>query len=692
VEDIAEKGGQLLGEAIKRMRNRQVFIKEGYDGEYGIIKVFNENELKINAAQSTLFSYEIIEKTETPEPRKLLNFNLKEYQEISKGIDFQDLPVSEPLKVKEEPAIYGLNNEQIKAVKHYKNPALVIAGPGTGKTRVLTYRICHLVENFNIPPDNILAVTFTNKASAEIKERILKTSVKSLAGKITIGTFHSLGLRIISEYCSLLNRKADFIIIDENDKIQVLKKIGYTNNYKQIIECISKEKQSLSLINSIEDDYLRQAFINYDENLYKSNAFDFDDLIYQAYRLLKMNNNILEKVRQKYRFIIIDEFQDINYAQFELIKLLLGNENNLMAIGDPNQAIYGFRGANNEYINNFKTTFSNSHVYTLNTSYRCTNNILKASHNILPKNETIQLIGQKTGDKVIIQQNLTEKSEAECIARKIEKMIGGLRHFSMDSQIADGNEDFNISGLSQFAVLGRTKSVLQPFEKAFNDHSIPYQLIGDEKLTERPEIKDLISVFKYIESKNPIYINPDLKTFVIKHTDVFQTLNIRGQVEFILNNIHPDFSKINETQYKLLVKFSENCANSGELIRNISLSNEADLFNSGEKVSLMTIHASKGLEFECVFIAGCEEGIIPYSLFPEYKSNIDEESRLLYVGMTRAKNYLYLCHSEKRFYSGREMQLNRSGFINRIDESIISYDQSIQYKRNKQGYQLSLFD
>ncbi|MFC2137843.1 UvrD-helicase domain-containing protein, partial [Bacteroidota bacterium] len=692
VDEIKEKAGDIIGEAIRRMRNREVIIQEGYDGEYGVIKVFDINELTGFTSQKTLFKLQHEKPINKPEPRKLLNFNLKEYQELNVS------PISEIKEpeikrevVKEEDTVYGLNANQTNAVKHLTGPALVLAGPGTGKTRVLSYRIQYLIEHYDIPPENILAVTFTNKAANEIRERVNSLINEYAFSKISINTFHSFGLKLIKQYYSFLNRSENFILIDDTDKIRILQKIGYHKNYKQIINAISKEKQALTLINEIEDAYLRQVFINYDEYLYKSNAFDLDDLLYQSYRLLMKNIDILEHIQEKYKYIIIDEYQDINLGQYELIKLMSGGEQNLMAIGDPNQAIYGFRGSDVTYINKFTSDFNNADIYKLSQSYRCTNTILEASNNILKLNEGLEGIQQ--GLKINIQKNATEKSEAEYVARTIEKMIGGLRFFSMDSNISEGNEDYQISSLSDFAVLARTKSLLKPIEKAFNDHSIPSQLIGEEKLTDLSEIKNIISVLRYIETKNELYLSNDLKIDVINNSSLKNIKDSRQLLERITQLIHPEFINNYEDHFKLLINVADQSGNITELIRNISLRGEIEIHDYNiEKVGIMTLHAAKGLEFECVFIVGCEDGLLPYWSFSDDQNDIEEERRLLYVGMTRAKKYLYLSHAINRFYNGKQLKQNISPFIHNIQKKLLEFTETEKVTTNKPVNQLNLFD
>jgi len=362
-----------------------------------------------------------------------------------------------------------------------------------------------------------------------------------------------------------------------------------------------------------------------------------------------------------------------------------------MAIGDPNQAIYGFRGSDITYINKFTKDFKNAEVYRLNQSYRCTNTILEASNNVLKLDDGLE--GIQKGLKINIQKNATEKSEAEYVARTIEKMIGGLRFFSMDSNISEGNEDYHISSLSDFAILARTKSLLKPLEKALNDHSIPFQLIGEERLTELPEIKNIIAVLRYFETKNEIFLSNDIKIDIINNDSLINIKNYKELLEKIIKIIHPEFITNYESHFKLLIKLADQATRISDLIRNITIYSEVELHDYNiEKVNLMTLHAAKGLEFECIFIIGCEDGLLPFWNFSEDKNNIEEERRLLYVGMTRAKQYLNLSHAINRFYNGKQLKLNISPFIHNIQKKLLDYNESEKIITNKPINQLSLFD
>ena len=702
LEKISRIADYKLAEAIKRMRERKVFIKEGFDGEYGKINVFSDNGFDEN--QNVLFDKMKPEIAE-PEKIKLLNFDLKEYQKLKKTIKPEDLAeIKEPAPEykSKNTLLKSLNPEQIAAAEHRSGTALVLAGPGTGKTRVLVYRFANLVLNKNINPENILALTFTNKAANEMKERLAFLLKKNYnPDNFNVSTFHALGLRIIKEQLKFTDRKQNFLLIDEDEKKYILEKMcSDKSNIKTYSNLISKAKQ-FNDINIPDDENFNFVFKKYQIFLIKNNLFDLDDLISYPILLLKHNPEILKYYREKFQYIMIDEYQDTNLAQYKLIKLLMpGKDANLFVIGDPNQAIYGFRGADVKFIENFIIDYPETKTYNLKKSYRCTDNILKASSDIINKNKSF-LKGLAKGVKINIAENATDKSEAEFVARKIESMIGGLRFFSMDSSITQGDENKDIKSLSDFVVLCRLTKQFKAFEKAFNDHSIPYQIIGEKPFFKSKPIADIISIFKYYSNRDDIFMKnyiADKKIIINGERLKFNFTENNNSVESILKRIiDVHFSNQKEKYKNSLDKLIDISKPYGSKIEEfldfISLGSGADLYNkNAENVTLMTMHASKGLEFNCVFIVGCENGIIPYSLFENQKSDIDEERRLLYVAMTRAKKHLFLTNAKRRFIMGKEYNLTRSPFLDKIEKELIKQNKSTYKKpKKKEDNQMNLF-
>ncbi len=436
--------------------------------------------------------------------------------------------------------------------------------------------------------------------------------------------------------------------------------------------------------------------------------------------------DIAEKYRQKYQWLLVDEYQDINYAQYQLIRLLAPNRDaNLCVIGDPDQAIYGFRGADVKFIKDFTNDYPNAVVYKLQKSYRCSDRILQASSQVIGNISESMLTGLKSGIKINISENATDKSEAEFVARTIEKMMGGLRFFSIDSQVADGDRKSEIESLSDFAVLCRINRQMDALEKAFVDHSIPYQKIANEPFFQQKPINSIIDFLKLsINPQNAFIMDKLMKKFNIspeqfrevvspqrrkdakiiigkEHYFKFYTkktmvkqlsivgitdfanklrdITVSKAVELIVDNYFRD--EVDIALLKQLLNITDDFGKDIEgFIRYTVLGSGIDTYRPDlETVTLMTIHSAKGLEFKSVFIIGCEDGLLPYTIFKQ-DTNLEEERRLFYVGMTRAEKFLFLTYAKKRVLFGREFNLDKSPYLTRIEKELIESSKS-EYKK-----------
>ena len=678
IEEIKNLGNEKLTEAIKRMRNREVFIKEGFDGEFGAVKVFGKDE-KNAGVKNMLFAETNFETTLTP--RNLISFDLEEYHKLK--LTFKKEPEKDII-IEKTKFHSQVNEEQEASIGHLEGALLIVAGPGTGKTRTLAFRIANLIEK-GVSPENILAITFTNKASLEIKKRIKSIVLEDKMPDVA--TFHGFGFSILKEYSTKLDRTKDFVIIDDKDKKNILKKIGVKENQVNlIIDGISKVKQNLKEPSDLKDSEAEKIFNIYENILEKENCFDLDDLIYQTVKLFIKFNEILTLYQEKYKWIMIDEYQDINYSQYQLIRMLMPDANpNLCVIGDPNQAIYGFRGADVKFINKFIYDYPASKVYQLKKSYRCSDTILKASGDLVDKTNLIE--GLEKGVKIKITELATEKSEAEFIVRTIEQMIGGVSFFSMDSKISGGES--RINSFSDFVILCRTKSQFSSFIEAFHNHNIPYQIVGEEPFFKQEPICTIIDIFKFIINPKTSFLKEKLIDKKIKVENLQKLSTVFETLDFIVTKFFPTQKETSKLEIEKLFDLSKDYeANFDDFLKLIALGTPIDTYNQNiEAVTVMTLHASKGLEFECVFIAGCEDGIIPYSIFKN--CDIDEEKRLLYVGMTRAKKYLYLTTAKSRTIFGKLYSQKQSQFLKQIKKELIEAEKQ-EYHRKDDG-QLSLF-
>jgi DNA helicase-2/ATP-dependent DNA helicase PcrA len=707
VEDIKKLGGGELAEAVCRMRNREIYISEGFDGQYGIIKVFAENETPALDCSNLLFKDFVEENRPVPPRREMINFDLEEFQQLRN--ENKDNAETKPDQGKTKAETGLLNPEQQAAVEHVIGPALVIAGPGTGKTRVLTYRVLYLIENNGVEPGKILAVTFTNKAAAEISDRLDKLLSESPAAdtrssRPRVTTFHALGYAILKE-------QSHFSILDPEDKKRVIQRLVAPklpkNRAAAFSHAIDEAKQQLKAPEDMEDNELADIYARYQRHLKEQNLYDLADLVYVPVKLFEDRADILADYRDRYPWILIDEYQDINYAQYRLIRTLMPDPgSNLCVIGDTDQAIYGFRGADVRFISRFCDDYPNAVVYRLKQSYRCSDSILKASSNVMQGTDYdgALLTGMEEGVKIKIARNSTHKSEAEFVARSIEQMMGGLRFFSMDSSITEGHKEGEIDSLSDFVVLCRVKGQMEAVEKAFMDHSIPYQTIGEEPFFKQEPISSIIDLLKL--SRNPQHsilkerlmekgiIGPMDAEALPVLTDKNALLPVKETLAMIIERYFQLHTEGNEGSIKRLLDWADDFGDDWDKFLEVAaLGTAVDTYRPNlENVTLMTLHAAKGLEFKAVFIVGCEDGLLPYSLFQGQSSDVEEERRLLYVGMTRAKKFLFLCHADRRFLMGREYRLKRSLFLDRIERKLIEWSQQERKKEDKGPVQRKLFD
>ena len=692
-EQIQEIGDEVLAEGIRRLRDRKVFIKEGYDGKFGRITVFSPGEVQSLSSQISFFEQAYEKPNTTSINVKDLYIRVDEQKRGEVGIKESEGRLHE--------TTYGItmNPIQKKAVNHYKNPCLILAGPGTGKTLTLTMRIMRLITSCGVEPKNILVITFTNKAAEEVKKRIR-------SGLVTVSTFHSFGLSFLKEHAHHFGRSPGFSIFGDDEKAYIFtSSLGVKRrDIHGVVEQIRLAKNRMHTPSELEDEELTALYAAYEDRLKKENAFDIDDCVVCPVRLLKDSSSIREEVQEKYPWVCIDEYQDINFAQYSLIRLLAPEkDSNIFAIGDPDQAIYGFRGADNTFIKQFKDDYPCATIYGLTTSYRCSKTILEASGQVVrPRERSNLLAGIETGVSIDIRECSTEKSEAEFVARTIEKLMGGVRFFSFDSEITDGSEESEATSFSDFGVLFRLSRMAPDIIKAMNDHGIPYQLVGEEPFFKQEPLKTVIDILRLIMMPSHSLLNQRLKEKQIKGLSestllqISRNANIHTIEEYfseIITLFFPDIMVSHKDAIERLLSLSKEYGSDvSSFLSLLQLGSPSDTYNqSTEQVALMTVHAAKGLEFSHVFIIGCEDGILPYTLFSNNTSDIEEERRLLYVGMTRAKRTLFLSHAKKRNLFGNSFHLPISPFLNNITEELITRGRVETGKKKARNKQFSLF-
>ena len=620
-----------------------------------------------------------------------------------------------------EDLLKNLNDEQIEAVKHNEGPCLVLAGAGSGKTKVLTNRIAYLIEN-GVRDYNILAITFTNKAAKEMRDRVY-----NLVGDVAsfIGTFHSLGLRIIRENCGYLNLPSNFSIIDSDDVLTVIKKIlkdmnldtkqyspSYIRNRISFIKNQMLSEMELDkFFNTPIDKIVVDVYYKYNERLIASAAVDFDDLLLMPVRLFEHNKEILEHYQEKYKYILIDEYQDTNPVQYKLSKLLASKYKNIFVVGDMNQSIYAFRQADYHNIVNFEKDYANAKTIKLEHNYRSTNNILNAANDVISHNKErkdLRLYSDKgDGPKITYLRSYDEKHEISLVIDEINKLY------------LDGYEPKDV------AILYRTNAQSRAIEEVFASKGIPYKIYGSYYFYNRKEIKDLISYLKLIyNDKDEISLrriinvpkrgigDSAIKDIELRanlnQCSMYDALESKKELEFkdIIESIKKTSENLSltelidevldksgmkkeledshliedETRLENLMEFKSITAsyeertgsvNLGDFLEEISLvSDQANHTEDGNVVTLMTLHSAKGLEFPVVFMVGMEEGIFPHNM-SIMEDNIEEERRLCYVGITRAKEKLYLTNAKRRMLYGKDQMNVPSRFIAEIKDDLL---------------------
>jgi len=783
IEALERHGPPLLAEAINRMRNNRVRIAPGYDGEFGTISLFDDEERTRLLGQKTLFRVLPKKSTKSGQTRQS-SLHSRPCRSHSTEKDFiphsafripQFSPPSPPLSresgVVERAGLPDtLNKAQQEAIEHTGGPLLIVAGPGTGKTFTLTHRIARLLQRGIAGPEQILAVTFTNKAAREMAERLSKIlEDPEIMNRVTIKTFHALCLDIIRFEAKALGLKQAVSVLNETDRTRLVKAAmerahgelfvsrldtgeiaGLISRVKQLL--ISPEGDLAGNVPEPLQDKFPSIYKAYQEILNENHLLDFDDLVFNTVRLLETHHDIQRKYQKRFSFISVDEYQDINHAQYRLISHLAPEGHDICVIGDPDQAIYGFRGADVRYFHRFCEDYPGAKTILLKQNYRSTETILRASGQLIGADNKKSIWSGIHGAKALTITELpTERAEAEYIVKTIEQEVGGISHFSMDSGRIDRLQAKRERGFSDFAVLYRIKEQGKAMEEAFARSGIPFQMVGYEKLQDRTGITELISYLKagwsiasdldverilnfpsrgigrstlrtlkqwskmsgcsLMTAVNRSDEIPELKpgprsklSIFLKDLnqlkDIINNMSLHKQIHHVLNRFSimdaMDGNKAFEEDLTLFLDLAGSFEDRGmDFLAHLALEDWQDRYDPGaEKVSLLTMHAAKGLEFPVVFIAGCEDGVIPYQREKGEQGDLTEERRLFYVALTRAQEKIYLTHAKKRLLFGRRTFQHPSPFLAAVEEDLKEYKKPFLSRPapKKQDAQLSLFE
>lgn len=630
----------------------------------------------------------------------------------------------------------GLNSEQLKAVTHVDGPLLVLAGAGSGKTKVLTSRVAHLVAQGHAAPEQILAVTFTNKAAGEMKARIEKLTEIDQR-RMQVSTFHSFSSLMLRFYGDRIGVPQNYTIYDEDDAMSLIKssiaELGLdikTTAPAMVRSKISDAKSQLvdsgkylTMAGNFITERVARVYELYQKKLFAARAVDFDDLLFYAVKILRDNEETRTRLQSKYHYVMIDEYQDTNHAQYMLAKLLTAGHKNLFAVGDEDQSIYGWRGATIDNILNFEKDYPNCRIIRLEQNYRSTQTILKAAsavvaYNQMRKGKTLYSVGDK-GDPVTLLIVETDRDEAEKICENIETLVaqGVIRR--------------------EIAVLYRTNAQSRAIEESLKRRFIPYRIVGGLRFYQRKEIKDMMAYLRLIENpKDDVSFkrvvnypkrgigdttvaamselarlknlslfelavdksaNSELgRTVVVKLARFVEIINYFKEMSQSLpleplltlvaeqSGINKDLKENDpsgtEGRIDNVAELASSAGDFGverpeatlaDFLQEISLYTDLDNWDrDSDTVTLMTIHAAKGLEFEAVFVAGLEEGLFPLGRSLENPADLEEERRLFYVAMTRAKKRLFISYANTRARLGGRQSI-RSRFVDELPDEVV---------------------
>ncbi len=669
LDDVRDAGGELLAEAIRRLRRGEVIRDAGYDGEYGAIRLFQPGELRREGKRavgfagapddSGLFDLPALPQapavTQVPAPSPVTpvtgtdetDLPIEGQQDILEAVEDTEaenaagapaatVPGVDPIWARDgaetaaeavrnrvpaprapEPeagsVLDGLDPDQRAAAAHPGGPLLIIAGPGTGKTRTLTHRIAHLVGERGVAPEECLAITFTRRAADEMRER-LDALLPGRARKSTVATFHGLGARILRERHELAGLTAEFRIADDAERLDIARELAGT------------DKEARRLLAEM-DDGEPEVRASFEKRLRDRDLVDFTDLLRLPVELLAADPALAASYRERWPWVSVDEYQDVDETQYTLLGLLTGPDGQITAIGDPDQAIYAFRGADVGFFLRFAEDFPSATTVQLTRNYRSAPAIVHgavgaiAATSLVPERE---LTPQRPGEELIrVHESADAQAEAEFVATTIDRLLGGSSFHSLDSGRSDGHHTDHFD-FSDIAVLYRTDAQSEPVMEALTHAGMPYQKRSHDRLIKRPGVRAL--------------------AHELRHHGGPVAERVRSAVR-VLSGTHEEVEL--HTAADLLGPLAARCGDDLEaFLGELSLGAEVDTYDPrADRIALLTLHASKGLEFPVVFIVGCEDGLLPMRL-PD--GDEAEERRLFFVGMTRAQAYLHLSGTRRR--------------------------------------------
>jgi uncharacterized protein (TIGR00375 family) len=672
LEDVAKEGPPLLSEALRRIRHGEVHLEPGYDGEYGVVRAFDAAERRRLAAQRSFAIDVEVRKPEAP----LLPFT-------TPPADVADVPPSDDAGLARASSGHAStpcpNPAQQRAASHGDGPLVIVAGPGTGKTRTVIARIAALLRS-GVSARSITAITFTRKAARELAERLaLETNGGALPAALT---FHALGLEILRSFPVAARLAPDFEVLDEAERYRAIEAAtvdvgGRASDARTFAQAISRAKARLvepPLAGAPE----QAVYAAYERSLASRNAVDFDDLVLRTVRLLEASEEALAHAEERCRYLFVDEYQDINAAQYRLVRLLAPADANLCVVGDPDQSIYGFRGSDPTYFDRFAIDYPGAAMITLTENYRSTTAIVRAATNVIersPGRSRRQLEARVTSAARIERFTASDEwEEADYIAEAIVRAVGGTNLDATRETIA-GPLAFH-----DIAVLYRIGRQADAIADALHRRSLPFTRAGHDPLTSRPPVAKLAAELgRLVRPRGPASFDLELVRDVGAKpvADLVIRVGAFGPGDAAWQNAIDLVATLAVPFRTDLVAFLDA----------LPLLHETDLRLETQKIALLTLHAAKGLEFPLVFIAGCEEGMLPLD-FPGLASDLEEERRLLYVGMTRAKERLVLGSARTRTLFGGKLVSAPCRFLADLPAALV--EDTVLRTRRRPPRQLSL--
>lgn len=696
LEDIQRGADPLVAEAVARLRNHEVIRKAGYDGVYGSIKLFRDGELRRHMRGGSIFDRpDRPEESDAAEPVSAGMPDSHAIQPNTSAPDDQPAESSAPtarprpsgrpaaastppsaavLTVRrertEDDPLAGLDPDQRRAAEITSGPLLIVAGPGSGKTRTLTHRIAHLVRTRGVSTENCLAITFTRRAADEMRGR-LQRLLPDVGATLPLFTFHGFALAVLQRHWNAAGLQRGFRLASDTERRQLLcEALGVSaRRASSLLAAISIAKRTAA---PPTDARRAEASAVYQRELETRNLVDFDDLIQRAIQALESDAVLREAYRARYRWLSIDEYQDVDAQQLRLVKLLVARDGNLCAIGDPDQAIYRFRGADVRLFHRFTEDFPDARIVRLTRNYRSESHIVAVSSQVIApagSGPPPSAVTTDTSRRITVHTAPTDKAEAEFVVHEIERLLGGHSFFSIDSGRSQAAQAPDVA-FSDIAVLYRTDAQAPALVEALQRSGMPFQKRSHTRLLDHPGVTRLVDALRAESGDASLEERLDA---------VLRTIQTSVHVDEAVEFVRP-IARMCGTRLE-------------QFLSTLGLETQADTWDPrADRISVLTLHAAKGLEFPVVFIVGCEDGILPLRWGGRAAADLDEERRLFYVGVTRAKTRLFLCHATQRRRHGQLDRARPSPYLADIQEQLLERGRSrLPARRKNTAEQLGLF-